>query len=172
MCRYLLSAALGLCFVFNNSASAQPKFGHLNTVLLMDSLEEAKMLADQLVQYEALLTKSGEEMIAKYQANFLKYQQELQAGNLTPKQQTELESNLELEQNAIDNYRKSAQESLEKRRQELLKPLLEKINKAIREVALEGQYTTIFDSSKSMLFVTESLDVFPQVFLKLNPKPK
>jgi outer membrane protein len=108
-------------------------------------------------------------MLAKFQANYFKYQEDVQSGNLTQVMQKEIESNLEVEQGALDNYRRSAQESLEKRRAELVKPLLDKINNAIQLVGKEGNYNFIFDSGQSLLFVTESNDLFKEVFAKLNP---
>jgi outer membrane protein len=60
---------------------------------------------------------------------------------------------------------------MEIRRQVLLKPILEKIDVAVKAVGKEGGYTFIFDtSSGSMLFATESEDITSLVKTKLGMK--
>ena len=84
-----------------------------------------------------------------------------------------MESNLEVEQNAIGKYQQSAQESLTKRRDELLAPLLKRINDAINEIAKTEGYTFIFDSVQGFLFADQSKDIFSLVYKKLEePKIK
>jgi len=162
----LLPLYLCLCF-FSMGLFAQ-KVGHLNTVQLIDSLTEAKQASAILKQYEGSLSKTGEEMLVKYQEKLKKYQTEMKSGMLTPLAQKQMESDLEIDQNAINTYRQSAQTSLEKRRQELIQPILDKINKAIQEIGKEENYVFIFDNAVGILFFNQSEDISAKLYKKLG----
>ncbi|MBK8954473.1 MAG: OmpH family outer membrane protein [Saprospiraceae bacterium] len=164
----MLLCSMLMCF-YAQQVSAQ-KVGHVNSVLLIDSLKEANQASIALKQYEQSLAKTGEEMIASFQQKLKQYQEESKKGNFTINQQKQKESELEVDQNAIVNYRESMRSSLDKKRQELVKPILEKINNALKEIGKEEQYQFIFDSSVGMLFFRESDDLFSKVFKKLEPQ--
>jgi Skp family chaperone for outer membrane proteins len=66
-----LSCIICMCFL-GASLNAQ-KVGHVNTVQLIDSLAEARQASGQLKQYEATLSKTGEEMVTKFQDKLKKY---------------------------------------------------------------------------------------------------
>ncbi|MBK8642545.1 MAG: OmpH family outer membrane protein [Saprospiraceae bacterium] len=167
--RHLLTLIVA-CYAF--SASAQ-KIAHLNTKVLLDSLSESKKIAEQLATYEKSLSATGEQMVTKFQEGLKIYRDQMQGGNLTPVKQKEMESNLEVEQNAIGKYQQSAQESLTKRRDELLAPLLKRIKDAINEIAKTEGYVFIFDSVQGFLFADQSKDIFSLVYKKLEePKIK
>lgn len=151
------------------SVQAQ-KVGHIHSVHLIDSLEEAKVASKTLRQYEQTLAKTGDEMVASFQLKLKAYQDEAKKGNMTANQQKTKESELEVDQNAIANYRQSMRSSLDKKRQELIQPILEKINKAIMEIGDENKYLFIFDSSIGLLYFPESEDLFGKVMMKLEPK--
>lgn len=160
-----LSYALFLCLIANLAFGQ--KVGHVNTVMLIDSLPAAKQASITLKQYEASLSKTGEEMVAKFQEKLKKYQQDVATGNLTPLQRKQTEEDLEIDQNAIGSYRQSAQTSLEKRRQELIQPILDKINAALQAIGKEEQYLFIFDSAAGILFFRESEDISAKLFTRL-----
>ena len=71
-------------------------------------------------------------------------------------------------QEAIVKYQESAKESLDKRRLELTKPLLDKISKAIIEMGKEQGYMFIFDSSVGLLYQPEGEDISAKLMEKLN----
>lgn len=156
------------CLLMSTSLVWSQKIGHLNSRTLLDSLKETKDISIELANYEKALSETGEKMVIKFQSNLELYRKEVASGNLTPVKQKQMESELEVEQDAIGKYQQSARESLEKRKTDLLSPLLSKIDKAIDEVALEGAFSMIFDSSVSMLFVDLSFDVSALVLSKLN----
>ncbi len=159
---------LSLCFIV--SLAFGQKVGHLNTVAFIDTLTEAKIMADQIANYEKSLTAQGEQMAMKFQKNVETFQKEAQSGALTPIQQQSKQTELETEQAALGNYQKSAQESLLKRRDELLKPLLDRINKALVEIGKEEGYLFIFDASVGLLHFPESDNVSNKLSQKLAKK--
>ncbi len=161
-----LSCTIFICF-FSLLINAQ-KVGHVNTVHLIDSLAEARQASVLLKQYEASLAKTGEEMIGKFQEKLKKYKTDVKGGNMTAVQQKQVESELEVDQEAIGNYRESAKKSLEKRRMELVQPILDKINKVLNEIGKEENFSFIFDNSMGILFYRDSEDVSPKVYKKLG----
>ena len=155
------------CLCLIGSFTFSQKIGHLNTVAFIDTLTEAKIMADKIADYEKALTAQGEQMAMKFQKNVEMFQKDVQSGALTPIQQQSKQTELETEQAALGNYQKSAQESLLKRRDELLKPLLDRINKALIEIGKEHGYQFIFDSSIGLLYFPESDNVSAKLSQKL-----
>ena len=158
---------LGL-MLFCISLSQAQKIGHVNSVRFIDSLPEAKVLAQQLGQYEKSLSDQAEKMLEKFQTNVQKYQTDVQSGNLTPTQQKQIETDLQTEQAALQNYQQSARESLEKKRNELTKPLLEKIQQAVNLAGKELGYLMIFDSSVGLVIYPEAEDLTQEVLKRLK----
>ena len=73
----------------------------------------------------------------------------------------------ELEQR-IQDAQEKAQEDLAKQEEELLKPMVEKTNQAIKAVAEENNFTYIFDISAGMvLYYDKGEDILPKVKAKL-----
>jgi outer membrane protein len=59
-----------------------------------------------------------------------------------------------------------------KKREELVKPIQDEIMRVIKEIALEGNYTVIFDTSSggNILFANPRFDISDQVLEKLGFK--
>ena len=69
----------------------------------------------------------------------------------------------------MEEFQKNAQQQLQDREQELLKPIIERARKAIEDVAKERGYTYIFDAGVgTLLYSQESDDIMPYVKAKLN----
>jgi len=142
--------ALALLFALPISLMAQDtKLGHVNfqeIVSLMPELTTIqKALDDQTKVIEAELGQMNEEFNGK-----LKDFQEKQATmpeSIKQTRQTELE---EIQQR-IQTFRQTASTDLQKKQQELLGPVYQKINKAIAEVAVEGKYLYIFQADPQIL---------------------
>lgn len=69
----------------------------------------------------------------------------------------------------MEEFQKNAQQQLQDREQELLKPIIDRAKKAIEDVAKERGYTYIFDSGVgALLYQQDSEDIMPFVKAKLN----
>lgn len=69
----------------------------------------------------------------------------------------------------MEEFQKNAQQQLQEREQELLKPIIDRAKKAIEDVAKERGYTYIFDSGVgALLYQQDSEDIMPFVKAKLN----
>lgn len=168
------SLVLALLFCSALSLLAQtdaPKYGHMNLGNLLDELPETavaeaklRIVADSLNQQDSLMTTS-------FQAAYLQLKKEYDEGGLTPIQLQQRQAELEKQRQAIQKYEEEAQQNLEMHRGELLDPILNRVNDAIKAVAKENGILMIFDvSSGSMLFAEETIDVTPLVKTKLGMK--
>jgi outer membrane protein len=58
----------------------------------------------------------------------------------------------------IRTFQSTAQESLQKKQSELLEPMVKKAKKAIEDVAKEGSYKQVFDTSSGIVLYNDPAD--------------
>lgn len=164
-----LGLFLALALLVCGSVSAQVKFGYIDSrELLADMPEKAK--ADSSLQ---LYAKSFSDQLAQMQKEYEKKLQEFQAQEKTMTDAIREVKVKEIQdlQNRIESTNQSAQEKVEKKRQELYTPILEKADKAIKAVAAEKAYDYVFDaSSGAILHAKETDNILPLVKAKLGIK--
>lgn len=148
-------------------ASAQ-KFGHINTQELfaqMPEVAQVKLKMDTIQnQYETQLASMNEEIQKKvqdYQA-----QEATMADAIKQIRQQELQ---EMQQR-IQLFYQTAEQDIQKKQQELLAPVHEKMSKAIKAVGERENYTYIFDSAAMVHIGSDALDVTPAVKKELGIK--
>ena len=80
-------------------------------------------------------------------------------------------------QQRIQQFQQTAEQDVQKQRVEIFKPILDKANKAIADIAKENGFTYILDITQgAVIYHAEtSIDILPQVKQKLGlsnkPKP-
>lgn len=155
-------------------SAAQDKYGHLNFGSLISSMEETKAADSELEAYRKQLVTKGEDMAKKFRQDFEAVFKDAQAGNLTPVQQQEKEQELSKRRDEIIAYEQEVIEKVEAKRQELLSPIIQRAENALREVAAENGYVMIFDTSvfNAVLFAEDSDDVLPLLKAKLGIEEK
>lgn len=142
------------------NAQAAPKYGHMNLGNLLEMLPDTKKANDDLKVFADKLTAKDDSLTKAFQAAVTTYQTAYQSGTLTPVQAQTREAELQKEQEAIQKFEQDAQQNVAAKREELLKPILTRVDEAIKAVAKANQYMMIFDtSSGSMLFAAETEDV-------------
>ena len=88
---------------------------------------------------------------------------------MSPVEQEEEGKKLELRKNKIGEFEQEMQQQLKEKNEELMTPLVDVVNQAIKDVATEGSYQMIFDQSTGIiLFADENVDVSSQVKAKLG----
>ncbi len=152
------------------AAQAQ-KFGHINVGNLLEQFKEVKSADSTMLKLRDARSVKGQEMVKKAEADYAKYIEDANKGILTPVESQKREADLQKQQTAIEAYRQEVGQEMETKRQELLKPILDRVESAIQAVGKENKYTFIFDvSSGSMLYAAESNDVMTLVKAKLGIK--
>ena len=106
-------------------------------------------------------------MVQEFQTDYQALQAQAQEGTMSPKQQQEAAAKLQVREEEIGQFEQSMMADLQKKRGELLEPIYESINNAIKEVAEENGYTFIFDQ-QVLLYGQESQDVGAMVKAKLG----
>ena len=145
----------------------QNKFGYIDSQELLILMPERKSAENELQNFAKTLESQLELMSAEYQESAQQYQaNEASYSDLV--KQDKIAEITGLEQR-IQSFQQNAQQSLQKKEQELLEPILEKARKAIDEVAIEGSYTYIFDKSQgTLLYAKESENILNLVKNKLK----
>lgn len=151
------------------NAQAAPKYGHMNLGNLLEMLPDTKKANDDLKVFADKLSAKDDSLTKAFQAAVTAYQTAYQSGTLTPVQAQTREAELQKDQEAIQKFEQDAQQMVSTERERLLKPILERVDAAIKAVATENQYLMVFDtSSGSMLFAAETEDVTALVKKKLG----
>lgn len=151
------------------TAQAQVKYGHMNLGNLLESLPDTKKANDALKIFADSLAIQDDTMTKLFQTQVAKYQADYQAGKLTPVQAQQIEADLQKKQEEIQKFEQQAQQLVAVRRDALLKPILTKIEAAVKSVAGENGYMMVFDtSSGAMLFANETDDITALVKKKLG----
>lgn len=151
------------------NAQTAPKYGHMNLGNLLEMLPDTKKANDDLKVFADKLTATDDSLTKAFQAAVTVYQTAYQSGTLTPVQAQTREAELQKDQEAIQKFEQDAQAMVTAKREELLKPILIRLDEAIKSVAIENQYLMIFDtSSGSMLFAAETEDVTALVKKKIG----
>ena len=127
------------------------KFGYVNTQELLTSMPELKIADIQLQALQNELLSKGEEMVVKFETDYKAYMNEANGGTLSNVQMQKKEEELVARQEEIKKYEGEIQEKLGMKREELYKPILDKVKTEIEKLGKEGGYTMIFDSSAGMI---------------------
>ena len=147
--------------------SAQ-KFGHINTQELFTQMPEVtqiKLKMDTIQsQYENQLASMNEEIQRKAQ--------DYQAQEATMPEAVKQIRQQELQemQQRIQLFYQTAEQDIQKKQQELLTPVHERMAKAIKAVGEREGYTYIFDSAAMVHIGADALDVTPAVKKELGIK--
>lgn len=159
----------GLLMAATTLSAQTQKFGHVNSGNLLEMLPEVKNADTELGKLREQLFKDRDAKFAAFQEKYQKAIEAFNSGNLSPKQQQEQEQMIRAEQEKLGQLEQNIQLQIGKKREELLQPILNKLDEAIQAVGKEGGYTMIFDTaSGGMLFAAEAEDVTPKVKKKLG----
>ncbi len=166
-----LFAAIVLLSTLTFSAQAQaPKFGHINLQALVEVMPERTAAEKEFSNFQ----KELEDILTGMQKEYKQKISELEALGETA---SEMKKNAKISeiqevQQRIQNYQVTAQQQLQKKQAELLKPVFEKAEKAVADVAKEKGLIYVFDiGTKVVLYKSnESLDVLPLAKAKLGIK--
>ena len=160
-----------LCSVMISAAAfaQSPKFGYINSQELLQVMPEFKKADADLQAY----AKSFQEQLETMGKEYQKKGQEYQTGekSMTDAVKEVKQKELIDLQTRMESTQQSAQEKVAKKREELLAPILDKADKAIKDVAKEKAYDYVFDASQGqILYANETNNILPLVKTKLGIK--
>ena len=158
---------IAMMLILPMAISAQ-KFGHINTQELfaqMPEVNQVKLKMDTIQsQYENQLAMMNEEFQKKYQDYTA--QEATMADAVKQIRQQELQ---EMQQR-IQLFYQTAEQDIQRKQQELLTPVHEKMTAAIKAVGDREGYTYIFDSAAMVHVGADAIDATPAVKKELGIK--
>lgn len=159
-----------LVFMASGQLFAQSlKFGHINSTQLLGMMPETKLADSTLQKFGASLESQLKTMTNEYQAKVGEFRAN-EATMAEPIKEAKAKEINDLEQR-IQDFQDSAQQSLQKKKEEVYTPIIKKAEDAIKGIAKEKSYSYIFDTSVGVvLFAQESDDIMPLVKTKLGLK--
>ena len=155
-------------FVMNGMAQAQVKIAHVNTTEVLEALPEHAKAAKDLEKYYGDLQSQLQTMAQEYQSKVQDYEANQATMNNLVKQSKEKEIN-DLG-NRIQQFQNNAAQELEAKSEELQKPIVDKVKKAIDAVAKEKGFAFVFDSSIPVYVAADAPDITKDVKSKLGLK--
>lgn len=168
MKKYLI--ALSFAFL-SISAFAQSKIGTIDADYILSQMPQMTEVNEGLKTYNTELQKELENNVAKYEALVKDYQ--ANSTSLAEEERKTKESEIISLENDIKSFRQKASVMMQLRRNELTKPLYEKINETMLQVIQEENYTQIFHSGgNDLAFSAQEYDITMKVIDKLGIQVK
>ncbi|MFN5910547.1 MAG: OmpH family outer membrane protein [Bacteroidota bacterium] len=139
-----------LVVVSAGAALAQSKVGHVNSQKLLDTLPSRKDAIEKLKQFENDGMKELQEMQKDLEAAYMKYEQA--APGMSPViQKIEQEKIMKKEQ-SLQERQQSLQQEMQLYSQDLNKPILDRVQKAVEIVADRKKLNYVIDESVTLYF--------------------
>jgi len=158
-------------FVAVSMTSAQElKFGHVNSGQLIMELPDYIQAQKALESEANILQERRNIMQEEVQRKFTEYIE--QRDNLPDLIKATMEKDIQDLQQRLENYDMLAQQSIGKKQQDLIQPILEKVYTAIEQVGDENGFFYIFDTSTQIVlyFSDASIDCTQMIKAKLGIK--
>lgn len=145
------------------------KFGYINSADLLKLMPETKKAEASLQAYVGGLEKQFGGLQTSYQKQISEFQAQ-EKSMVDAIKQTKIKAIQDLEQQ-MQQSQASGQQKVAAKREELFKPILDKAEKAVKDVGKENGYDYVFDASTgSFIYAKDSHDIMPLVKAKLGIK--
>ena len=143
-----------------NTATAQ-KFGHIDSQTIINNLPDTKAAQTTFENEGKKFDEQLQTMSLEYQNKVQAYQENMQLADAAPEKwsaaiRQDKEAEIMQLQERIQRFQENAQQSLQQKRQELYAPILEKVDNAVKKVAVAGNYIYVFDKN-NVLFINTAL---------------
>ena len=148
----MVSCWMGVLVVSFPLQAQSVKIGYVNTAEILQAMPEAAKAQEELQKYAQQLEEQLQQMMDEYQQKLAEYEENKELWPQTVREIKEKEI-LTLQLN-IQEYRLKAQQDLQIKQQELMQPIVEKIQRAVEEVARERGYDYVIDASTGVLLVS------------------
>ena len=167
MKKLIFPAAILFFLACSISSFAQLKFGHIDSGALIQMMPQTKKADSTLKRFGESLDSQLKAMTAEYQSKLQDYQRKVDT--LPDAIRMTMEKELTDLGQRIQDFQQTAQESIQKKKEEIYGPILKKAEDAIKDIAKEKSYSYIFDTSLgSVIYAQDSDDIMPLVKAKLG----
>ena len=161
--------ALGVVFM-SNFAQAQAKVGYVSIEQVLQLMPEAKTVQTNIETYQQQFVVTLQGLQKEFDTKLAEYNSK--RATMTDAVRTVTESELQSLQQRSTETRDKAQQQVEAKGQELMRPLYEKAKVAINAVAKEKGYTHVLNATTNdlLLVAPPADDLLAAVKLKLGLK--
>lgn len=161
-----------ICFVFVSNTSAQ-RYAVIDSKYILSKLPEYKDAQDKLDQFSKMWQQEIDQKSADLDKMYKDYDAEkvMLSDELKKKREDEI-YNKEKELRDLQRQRFGYQGDLFKKREELIKPIQDKVYNAIQKLAVAKLYDFILDKSEgiTVIFADPKLDKSDDVLKELGVK--
>jgi outer membrane protein len=133
----------------NQAANAQAKTAHVDVSEIMGKMPAMLDAQKQLEKLSGTYDADYKTMVDEYQAKIKKY--ETEATTVSDKMNEERSKEVQDMQKRIVDFRDNAQKELQKKEQDLTKPLIEKVRAAIQKVGKAKGYQYVLNADQLLL---------------------
>jgi len=145
------------CILFVGTlAKAQSKIGYIDFNAVVDQMPDTKVISATLQTYQQTFITQLTAMNTELQTKGADY--EAKRATMTDAVRQAKEAELSDLQKRIQDYQQKASQSVDQKKAELGKPLIDKIKAAVAQVAKEQGYGYVMDSSQGIFLVSPAGD--------------
>lgn len=160
----LLAAAL--CLGTVSFVQAQSKVAHINTAELIQAMPEMKAAQSELEALGKTYQADMQASITEYQNTVKQY--EAEAATKTDEENQKRGLELQEKQQRIQQFQADAQQDMQKKEIDLLKPITEKAKSAILKVARAQGFDYVLDSSQNIVILSDGKNLLDDVKKELG----
>ncbi len=176
MKRIVLSLVAVVLLAYTSvSAQKTGKIGYCNVDYVLAYLPATKAAQSEIATREKQIRARLEQKLQEFQTKYAAYEKE--AAGLSELIRADREKELTNLKNEIDAFQQQAEMDLAKKQEEVMQPVFDQINNAIKEVALENDFVYILNANAQglsiVLYAPEENNVSNLILKKMgvNPPP-
>lgn len=175
----ILLALVGT-FLWAQTAASTPKkahrIGYTNLELVLSYMPEAQQVEAELRIYEKKILEQLNIKQAYLQSKIEEYTELKQQGKLSPVQEEERRKEIMRLDEELKRFQEESEQNYLKKKAELLQPVIDKLQKAINELAEAEGYDYILNNSNAtgvatILYGPKSEDVTEKLLRRLGIDP-
>ncbi len=169
MMKNILKFTCTLLIVFSTISLSAQKFGYINSQELIGQIPQVKEANAELETIKKQYEKQGQDKVTALQTKYQALERKQAQGEISPKQLEVEAQALKQEELEIAKFQQDIQQKLYEKSEGLLKPIRDRIQAAIDEVAKDNGFDYIFDRSMGIiLYADETTNISAQVKAKLG----
>ena len=160
-----------VCLVVGLSLGLQAqKFGYVHSGQLLEMHPKLAEANAELEAFQKTESASFDERVKAFDAKYQKFAKDYEGGLLSQVEAAKMQETLGAEQQELAQLEQQTQFKIAQKREQLVQPLLQDLDTAIKEVGKEGGYVFIFDTNGggNILYAQEQDDVTDLVKAKLG----
>lgn len=162
----LLVVALIMVSAVATTNAQTLKFGHIDLQALIQIMPERATAEETYNKFQTELEDIFGDMQKDYQAKFAELDQ--MGADVSEIKRNAKVAELQDIQQRMQNYQVTAQQQLQQKQNEVMKPIIDKAQNAIAEVAKEQGLLYVFEANNLLYKSNQSVDVLPLVKAKLG----